>query len=129
MFVVMIIWGFVLVGAGFCNNFASIMVTRVLLGALEAPVAPGNFIIMTMWYTRKEQPLRAGMFYTGQCLTLQLVVHVLNTLPFRSLNNNHRYLRVGCGIHPGRECLAELLLDHRSYLDCIRDSGWHFPTR
>ncbi|KAI8316777.1 putative transporter [Colletotrichum sp. SAR11_59] len=34
-------------------------------GALEAPVAPGNFIIMTMWYTREEQPIRAGLFYTG----------------------------------------------------------------
>ncbi|KAJ0337442.1 hypothetical protein COL154_013129 [Colletotrichum chrysophilum] len=33
--------------------------------ALEAPVAPGNFIIMTMWYTREEQPIRAGLFYTG----------------------------------------------------------------
>ncbi|KAI8244785.1 putative transporter [Colletotrichum sp. SAR 10_77] len=51
MCAVMIIWGFVLIGAGFC--------------ALEAPVAPGNFIIMTMWYTREEQPIRAGLFYTG----------------------------------------------------------------
>ncbi|KAK1657224.1 major facilitator superfamily domain-containing protein [Colletotrichum godetiae] len=41
------------------------LVTHVLLGALEAPVAPGNFIIMTMWYTRREQPVRVGLFYTG----------------------------------------------------------------
>ncbi|KAF5009778.1 hypothetical protein FDECE_4051 [Fusarium decemcellulare] len=65
MFVVMVVWGFVLIGAGFAHNFAGLVVSRVLLGALEAPVAPGNFLIMTMWYTRKEQPVRAGLFYTG----------------------------------------------------------------
>lgn len=66
MCIVMVIWGFVLIGAGFTQSFVPMVVTRVLLGALEAPVAPGNFIIMTMWYTREEQPIRAGLFYTGQ---------------------------------------------------------------
>ncbi|KAI8304088.1 putative transporter [Colletotrichum sp. SAR11_240] len=47
------------------DHFIPMVITRVLLGALEAPVAPGNFIIMTMWYTREEQPIRAGLFYTG----------------------------------------------------------------
>ncbi|EWZ49146.1 putative allantoate permease [Fusarium oxysporum Fo47] len=66
MFAVMVCWGFVLIGAGFSQSFVPmIVVIRVLLGALEAPVAPGNFIIMTMWYTRDEQPVRAGLFYTG----------------------------------------------------------------
>ncbi|KAF6813218.1 MFS allantoate transporter [Colletotrichum sojae] len=65
MCIVMVIWGFVLIGAGFTQSFIPMVVTRVLLGALEAPVAPGNFIIMTMWYTREEQPIRAGLFYTG----------------------------------------------------------------
>ncbi|KAH8893996.1 MFS general substrate transporter [Thozetella sp. PMI_491] len=65
MFVAMIIWGFVLIGTGFAQNFATLIVLRILLGALEAPVAPGNFILMTMWYNRKEQPVRAGLFYTG----------------------------------------------------------------
>ncbi|KAH7039556.1 putative allantoate permease [Microdochium trichocladiopsis] len=65
MCAVMTIWGFVLIGAGFAHSFIPMIITRVLLGALEAPVAPGNFIIMTMWYTREEQPIRAGLFYTG----------------------------------------------------------------
>ncbi|KAK2032984.1 MFS general substrate transporter [Colletotrichum zoysiae] len=65
MFAVMVTWGVVLIGAGFANSFVPMVVTRVLLGALEAPVAPGNLIIMTMWYTREEQPVRAGLFYTG----------------------------------------------------------------
>ncbi|KAK1637672.1 MFS general substrate transporter [Colletotrichum phormii] len=65
MCAVMIAWGIVLIGAGFTRSFVPMVVTRVLLGALEAPVAPGNFVIMTMWYTRQEQPVRAGLFYTG----------------------------------------------------------------
>ena len=69
MCAVIVTWGFVLIGAGFCKSFIPMVVTRVLLGALEAPVAPGNFIIMTMWYTRREQPVRAGLFYTGKIST------------------------------------------------------------
>ncbi|KAF4431484.1 Allantoate permease [Fusarium acutatum] len=65
MFAAMVCWGCVLIGAGFSQSFVPMIVTRVLLGALEAPIAPGNFIIMTMWYTRDEQPVRAGLFYTG----------------------------------------------------------------
>ncbi|KAJ5453428.1 allantoate permease [Penicillium daleae] len=61
----MVAWGLVLIGAGFSKSFVPMVITRILLGALEAPVAPGNFLIMTMWYTRKEQPVRTGLFYTG----------------------------------------------------------------
>jgi MFS family permease len=62
----MVAWGLVLIGAGFSKSFVPMVITRILLGALEAPVAPGNFLIMTMWYTRKEQPVRTGLFYTGE---------------------------------------------------------------
>jgi hypothetical protein len=27
---------------------------RVLLGVLEAPIVPGNFLIIGMWYSRRE---------------------------------------------------------------------------
>lgn len=60
-----ILWGIVLIGTGFANSFPAFVALRVLLGALEAPIAPGNFLIMGMWYTRQEQPLRTGLFYTG----------------------------------------------------------------
>ena len=65
MSVMIITWGIILIGTGWAKNFATLVALRVLLGALEAPVAPGNFIILTMWYTRAEQPVRAGLFYTG----------------------------------------------------------------
>ncbi|ETS84343.1 hypothetical protein PFICI_02368 [Pestalotiopsis fici W106-1] len=58
-------WGIVLIGTGFTKSFPAFVAMRVLLGVLEAPIAPGNFLVMGMWYTRKEQPLRSGLFYTG----------------------------------------------------------------
>ncbi|KAH8894525.1 MFS general substrate transporter [Thozetella sp. PMI_491] len=60
-----ILWGVVLIGTGFVSSFPAFVAMRVLLGVLEAPIAPGNFLVMGMWYTRKEQPLRTGLFYTG----------------------------------------------------------------
>lgn len=65
MFVAQFVWGIVLIGTGFAQNFATLMALRILLGALEAPIAPGNYIILSMWYPRREQALRNGLFYTG----------------------------------------------------------------
>lgn len=47
------IWGIVLICTGFSNNFPTLVALRVLLGALEAPVLPGTFLMMNMWYTRR----------------------------------------------------------------------------
>lgn len=65
MMVFQIMWGIILIATGFAQNFESLVALRVLLGALEAPIIPGNFLVMGMWYTRQEQPLRTGLFYTG----------------------------------------------------------------
>lgn len=76
------IWGLVLIGTGFARNFETLIALRVLLGVLEAPIVPGNFLIVGMWYNRRyiwcqlrkcpkliasfrEQPIRVGLFYTG----------------------------------------------------------------
>ena len=65
MFVVQLLWGCILIATGFANNFPTLIALRVLLGALEAPIVPGNFLIIGMWYPRREQPLRTGLMYTG----------------------------------------------------------------
>ncbi|KAF4121379.1 Allantoate permease [Geosmithia morbida] len=65
MFAAQLIWGVILVATGFAHNFATLISLRVLLGALEAPVVPGNLLVMSMWYTRREQPIRTGLMYTG----------------------------------------------------------------
>jgi MFS family permease len=47
------IWGIVLIGTGFARNFETLIALRVLLGVLEAPIVPGNFLIIRMWYSRR----------------------------------------------------------------------------
>lgn len=63
---VQIIWGIILICTGLAQNFATLIALRILLGALEAPIVPGNFLILGMWYTRREQPPRTALMYNGQ---------------------------------------------------------------
>ncbi|KAF4628945.1 hypothetical protein G7Y89_g9202 [Cudoniella acicularis] len=65
MCIVQLCWGLVLLGTGWAKNFETLIALRVLLGVLEAPIVPGNFLIVGMWYSRREQPIRTGLMYTG----------------------------------------------------------------
>ncbi|KIW62037.1 hypothetical protein PV05_02090 [Exophiala xenobiotica] len=65
MSVAMMLWGVLLIGSGFVNSFSQLMACRFLLGLLEAPIVPGNMLVLSMWYTRSEQSLRYGLMYTG----------------------------------------------------------------
>ncbi|KAH7051125.1 major facilitator superfamily domain-containing protein [Macrophomina phaseolina] len=58
-----IAWGIVLITTPACVNFGGIAVNRFLLGALEAAVNPGFVLMMGMWYTSAEQPLRLEAYY------------------------------------------------------------------
>lgn len=51
--VAQVIWGLVLIGTGFSKNFETLIALRVLLGVLEAPIVPGNLLIVGMWYSRR----------------------------------------------------------------------------
>ena len=44
------------------------MVARFFLGAGEAAIAPGFGLITSMFYTRKEQPLRQGAWWMGNSI-------------------------------------------------------------
>ncbi|KAI3066890.1 hypothetical protein CBS147353_7884 [Aspergillus niger] len=63
-----ILWAAVLMCHAACRSFASIMVTRFFLGALEASIAPGFSLITGKWYTREEQPLRYGLWFAGSAV-------------------------------------------------------------
>lgn len=52
------LWGAVLMCHAACTNFAGLMCTRFFLGVTEAAVTPGFALIVGMFYTRKEQPIR-----------------------------------------------------------------------
>ncbi|OAL69364.1 MFS allantoate transporter [Trichophyton violaceum] len=58
-------WGFFLMLQAACKNFTALAVLRTLAGAAEACSDPGFLLVTSMWYTRKEQPVRLGLWYTA----------------------------------------------------------------
>ena len=56
-------WGAMLMITAACSSFSSLAACRFLLGIFEAPITPCFMMIVGTWYTRKEQPFRAGAFY------------------------------------------------------------------
>ncbi|TPX18838.1 uncharacterized protein E0L32_011453 [Thyridium curvatum] len=56
-------WGVVLLCTAAASNFAGLAVCRFLLGMFEAVITPAFMLIVSQWYTRDEQPARAGLFY------------------------------------------------------------------
>ncbi|ODQ54563.1 MFS general substrate transporter [Saitoella complicata NRRL Y-17804] len=58
-----ITWGVILLTTPACHNFAGIAINRFMLGVVEAAVNPGFVLIMGMWYTAAEQPLRLETYY------------------------------------------------------------------
>ncbi|KAK2598814.1 hypothetical protein N8I77_012201 [Diaporthe amygdali] len=56
-------WGAILMITAACHNFAGFGTCRFLLGIFEAPITTCFMMIVAMWYTRPEQPFRAGVFY------------------------------------------------------------------
>jgi MFS family permease len=61
-----VLWGVSLACTSACSNYAGLIVTRLLLGAFEAAVAPSLILITTMWYKKQgEQPVRTAIWYLG----------------------------------------------------------------
>ena len=56
-------WGIILITTPACHNFAGIAANRFLLGMVEAAINPGFVLIMGIWYTTAEQPLRLEAYY------------------------------------------------------------------
>lgn len=56
-------WGVILITTPACHNFAGIAVNRFMLGLVESVINPGFVLIMSMWYTSLEQPLRLELYY------------------------------------------------------------------
>jgi MFS family permease len=56
-------WGSILLITASCSNFTGLAICRFLLGCFESVVTPCFMLIVSMWYTKAEQPSRAGLFY------------------------------------------------------------------
>lgn len=57
-------WGIVVLSTAGCYNYAGIMLNRFFLGFLESVVAPSFTVLVTFWWTRDEQALRSGLWYS-----------------------------------------------------------------
>ncbi|PLB35765.1 putative MFS allantoate transporter [Aspergillus candidus] len=65
-------WGVFLMIQAACHNFTTLAVLRALGGAAEACADPAFMLITSMWYTRREQPVRIGLWYTANGLGIAL---------------------------------------------------------
>lgn len=59
-----ICWGAVLLSSPACTSFAGMATNRFLLGAFESAINPGFVLLMSMWYTTADQPLRLEAYYS-----------------------------------------------------------------
>lgn len=65
-----ILWSLVLACHAATTNFAGLMVVRFFLGCTEASLSPGFSLITSLWYRTSEQPLRHGIWFCGNSLSL-----------------------------------------------------------
>ncbi|CAI6096717.1 hypothetical protein V2G26_016402 [Clonostachys chloroleuca] len=56
-------WGAVLMLTAVCHDFPGLAACRFFLGWFEAPITTCFMMMVSQWYLRQEQPLRAGIFY------------------------------------------------------------------
>nr|UJH94448.1 ST.6 [Starmerella bombicola] len=64
----LICFGGVSIGQGFVRNYHELIVTRVLLGALETAMFPSCFYLLGSWYTRAEAQKRYSFFFCSTSL-------------------------------------------------------------
>ncbi|RAL12753.1 putative MFS allantoate transporter [Aspergillus homomorphus CBS 101889] len=92
-------WGVFLIIQAACHSFATLAVLRALGGAAEACADPAFMLITSMWYTRREQPVRIGLWYTANGLGIALggllgygIGHIRGALP----SWKYEFIVIGC---------------------------------
>ncbi|KAF8849123.1 putative MFS allantoate transporter [Acephala macrosclerotiorum] len=81
-------WGVFLMLQACAKNFTQLAVLRAFSGAAEACSDPSFMLITSMWYTRRQQPLRIGIWYTANGLGISCggllgygIGHIKGSLP------------------------------------------------
>jgi sugar phosphate permease len=67
------LWGILLIAQAGAKNFITLAIIRALSGAAEACADPAFILITSMWYTRRQQPIRIGFWYTANGFGMWLV--------------------------------------------------------
>ncbi|ESZ94064.1 hypothetical protein SBOR_5540 [Sclerotinia borealis F-4128] len=65
-------WGALLMCQAAARNFIELAILRALSGAAEGCSDSSFMIITSMWYTRREQPIRIGLWYTANGVGIAL---------------------------------------------------------
>jgi MFS family permease len=58
-----LLWGALIIGFGFAENWQTLVALRLLLGVLEAGYFPGCVYLLSTWYTRWQMAKRYSVFY------------------------------------------------------------------
>lgn len=81
-------WGFFLMLQAAAKSFSGLAALRALAGAAEAVSDPSFMLITSMWYTRRQQPVRMGLWYTANGFGIALggllgfgIGHIKGALP------------------------------------------------
>ncbi|KAF2443408.1 MFS allantoate transporter [Karstenula rhodostoma CBS 690.94] len=82
------LWGVFLMLQAAAKNFTQLAALRAISGAAEACSDPSFMLITSMWYTRKQQPVRIGLWYTANGFGIALggllgyaIGHIKGALP------------------------------------------------
>ncbi|KAF2177429.1 putative MFS transporter [Zopfia rhizophila CBS 207.26] len=62
-------WGIIMTMTGVVQNFAGLLVTRILLGVFEAGFFPGAVYLCSYWYMPKDLATRISYFYCASALS------------------------------------------------------------
>ncbi|KAG9317520.1 hypothetical protein JVU11DRAFT_1726 [Chiua virens] len=87
------LWGLISIGTGLSQSYYAALISRFLLGFVEATFFPGVLFLLSRWYTRSELGLRVAILTCGS----SVFPHggdKLHALPVRTLNGS--LLSGGC---------------------------------
>ncbi|KAI5448756.1 hypothetical protein NCC49_000784 [Naganishia albida] len=60
-----ILWGAIVMMTPLVTGWRGLYAQRVFLGFVEASVSPGFVAVTRLWYTKQEQPIRLGIWYSA----------------------------------------------------------------
>ncbi|KAI0700213.1 major facilitator superfamily domain-containing protein [Cytidiella melzeri] len=69
LFINVFMWGTVVACSSAAHNFIGLLTARFFLGIFEATVAPCFITITQMWWRRREQTMRLGIWYGANAAT------------------------------------------------------------
>jgi ACS family D-galactonate transporter-like MFS transporter len=72
-----LLWSAATILLGFTYSVAGLMLTRMLVGALEAPSYPINNRVVTTWFPERERASAIGFYTSGQFVGLAFLTPVL----------------------------------------------------